>query len=182
MIVRPWYMFPCLELSQGCSEQIALEGQDLPRTYLAQHEGQLESIKIIIIIRAQSGQRRQSKAKPLGKSPAQHIAPTPTQETALTHPPKKLCPPTHPPIKPRPCIHPTHGSVAHLSVPHPTPPKPPHCTQDSVTHLSVGLDLTIQRLLHGPHSGQLFFQCFHALPAASLLLLHHKGTLPFGLH
>ena len=33
---------------QGCSQQIALEGQDLPRTYLAHHE--LESVTIIIII------------------------------------------------------------------------------------------------------------------------------------
>ena len=38
---------------QGCSEQTALEGQDLPRTYLARHE--LESIitttiSIVIII------------------------------------------------------------------------------------------------------------------------------------
>ena len=32
---------------QGCSEQIALEGQDLPRTYLAQHE--LESVNVFII-------------------------------------------------------------------------------------------------------------------------------------
>ena len=33
---------------QGCSEQIALEGQDLPRTYLAHHD--LESVIIVIII------------------------------------------------------------------------------------------------------------------------------------
>ena len=32
----------------GCSEQIAMEGQDLPRTYLARHE--LESVICIIII------------------------------------------------------------------------------------------------------------------------------------
>ena len=33
---------------QRCSEQIALEGQDLPRTYLAHHE--LESVITSIII------------------------------------------------------------------------------------------------------------------------------------
>lgn len=33
---------------QGCSEQIVLEGQDLPRTNLACHE--LENVIIIIII------------------------------------------------------------------------------------------------------------------------------------
>ena len=33
---------------QGCSEQIALEGQDLPRTYLARHE--LVSVIIMMIV------------------------------------------------------------------------------------------------------------------------------------
>ena len=35
--------------SQGCSEKTALEGQDLPRVYLAHHE--LESVIVIIILR-----------------------------------------------------------------------------------------------------------------------------------
>ena len=34
--------------SQGCLEQVALEGQDLPHMYLARHE--LESVSIIIVI------------------------------------------------------------------------------------------------------------------------------------
>ena len=38
---------------QRCSEQIALEGQDLPRTYLARHE--LESVIFIIIVMDQYG-------------------------------------------------------------------------------------------------------------------------------
>ena len=38
-----------MTLSQGCSEQIALEGQDLPRTYLAQHELESNIVAIIIL-------------------------------------------------------------------------------------------------------------------------------------
>ena len=39
------WLYSC---QQGCSEQITLEGQDLPRTYLAHHE--LESVIIMILI------------------------------------------------------------------------------------------------------------------------------------
>lgn len=43
-------------------------------------------------------------------------------------------------------------------------------------HLSVGLHLAVEGILHGLHPGQFFFQRFHALPAACLLLLHHTTT------
>ena len=43
---------------QGCSEQIALEGQDLPRMYLAHHES--ESVIVSIIIKARQSEILQS--------------------------------------------------------------------------------------------------------------------------
>ena len=58
----------------------------------------------------------------------------------------------------------------------PTHPPTHSCNLGMGAHLSVGFHLAAERLLHGSHSGQLFFQCLHALPAAHLVLLQHPSS------
>ena len=50
--VKPKHAWPI----QGCSEQIALEGQDLPRTYLLQHE--LESVFMLLLLLCMADQQQ----------------------------------------------------------------------------------------------------------------------------